>query len=109
VRTVKWRPDYECELAVVSNASAGTGSGSDGYEAPVEGGALGLSNPSSGVPKGRTDDPSVGGVGIGDPVEIWDVRRGWIAKWRVGGSAAEGGVYGKFLLFWAVLYVHSIR
>ncbi|KAF9475478.1 hypothetical protein BDN70DRAFT_883675 [Pholiota conissans] len=27
----------------------------------------------------------------GDAVEIWDVRRGWIAKWRVTGSASEGG------------------
>ena len=29
-----------------------------------------------------------------DAVEIWDVRRGWIAKWSVTGSAAEGGVTG---------------
>ncbi|KAG5220604.1 WD40 repeat protein [Salix suchowensis] len=28
----------------------------------------------------------------GDPIEIWDVRRGWIAKWSVNGSASEGGV-----------------
>jgi WD repeat-containing protein 24 len=31
----------------------------------------------------------------GDAVEIWDVRRGWIAKWSVTGSAAEGSVTGK--------------
>ena len=31
---------------------------------------------------------------MGDPVEIWDVRRGYIAKWTVRGSAAEGGVTG---------------
>lgn len=30
----------------------------------------------------------------GDAVEIWDVRRGWIAKWRVTGSANEGGATG---------------
>ena len=32
---------------------------------------------------------------VGDSVEIWDVRRGWIAKWSVTGSAGEGGVSGK--------------
>jgi WD repeat-containing protein 24 len=26
----------------------------------------------------------------GDAVEIWDVRRGWAAKWAIGGLAAEG-------------------
>lgn len=35
---------------------------------------------------------------LGDPVEIWDVRRGFIAKWTVRGSAAEGGVTGALLL-----------
>ena len=35
------------------------------------------------------------GKGQGDAVEIWDVRRGWIAKWEVGGSAGEGGVASK--------------
>jgi hypothetical protein len=35
--------------------------------------------------------------GRGDAVEIWDVRRGWIAKWAVGGSAAEGGVAGELV------------
>lgn len=30
----------------------------------------------------------------GDPVEIWDVRRGFVAKWRVNGSSAEGGLTG---------------
>ena len=36
------------------------------------------------------------GKGRGDAVEIWDVRKGWIAKWAVGGSNVEGGVAGKF-------------
>lgn len=30
----------------------------------------------------------------GDAVEIWDMRRGWIAKWSVSGSAMDGGVTG---------------
>ncbi|KIK71396.1 hypothetical protein GYMLUDRAFT_66603 [Collybiopsis luxurians FD-317 M1] len=29
--------------------------------------------------------------GVGDAAEIWDVRRGWIAKWSVRESAIEGG------------------
>jgi hypothetical protein len=41
---------------------------------------------------------SLGGKGkgfSGDAVKIWDVRRGWIAKWAVGESAIEGGVAGE--------------
>ena len=33
--------------------------------------------------------------GLGDSVEIWDVRRQYVAKWAVRGSAYEGGVTGK--------------
>jgi hypothetical protein len=36
---------------------------------------------------------------IGDSVEIWDVRRGWLAKWSVNKSAVEGGVTG-MLICW---------
>ena len=32
--------------------------------------------------------------GVGDSVEIWDVRRQYIAKWLVNNSAVEGGVTG---------------
>ncbi|KAJ3749970.1 hypothetical protein DFH05DRAFT_16582 [Lentinula detonsa] len=35
--------------------------------------------------------PASNDGGVGDAAEIWDVRRGWIAKWHVNGSAAEGG------------------
>ncbi|KAH9977109.1 hypothetical protein BGW80DRAFT_1287386 [Lactifluus volemus] len=83
VRRVRWRPGYECELAIVSNAEFGAGSISDvsasGSVADVE-----FEKPEVAPVKRRTD--------IGDPVEIWDVRRGYIAKWLVGGSAIEGGV-----------------
>ncbi|KAL0577975.1 SEA (Seh1-associated) complex subunit [Marasmius crinis-equi] len=30
--------------------------------------------------------------GAGDLAEIWDVRRGWIAKWQITGSAVDGGL-----------------
>jgi hypothetical protein len=36
--------------------------------------------------------PSIVG---GDAVEVWDVRSGWIAKWAVSESMAEGGVTGE--------------
>lgn len=39
-------------------------------------------------------DPNSSNLAVGDPVEIWDVRRGWIAKWCVTGSATDGGVTG---------------
>lgn len=31
---------------------------------------------------------------FGDAIEIWDIRRGWIAKWSVSGSGTECGVSG---------------
>jgi WD40 repeat protein len=87
VRRVRWRPGYECELAVASNAEFGVGTMSDVSDS----GTLvdDDSEKSEVAPmKGRTD--------IGNAVEIWDVRRGYIAKWQVGGSAIEGGVSGMF-------------
>ncbi|KAI0263800.1 hypothetical protein BC834DRAFT_1042684 [Gloeopeniophorella convolvens] len=83
VRRVRWRPGYECELAVVSNAEFGTGSMSDMGDSGGVDGVL-EEEPEAVPVKRRTD--------VGDAVEIWDVRRGYIAKWLVGGSAIEGGV-----------------
>lgn len=85
VRRIRWRPGYECELAVASNAEFGMGSMSDASDS----GSLvdaDLEKLEVAPTKRRTD--------IGNAVEIWDVRRGYIAKWQVGGSAIEGGVSG---------------
>ena len=71
MRRVLWRPEYECELAVVSNEDVGSG-GDGGF------GEFG----------GKGKELS------GDAVEIWDVRKRWITKWAVGGSAVEDGVAG---------------
>lgn len=108
-----WRPGYECEIAVVSNANAEFGSGNFSEltgpaPGPTYASALGSGSATVGV--GSTSNPPAsnraggtskegrergGGVsGIGDAVEIWDARRGWIAKWTVRGSAIEGGVTG---------------
>ena len=90
VRRVRWRPGYECELAVSSNAESGTGSMSDitdsGTIVDVD-----MEKPEAAPVKGRTD--------VGDAVEIWDVRRGHIAKWQVRGSSIEGGVTGASHLY----------
>lgn len=99
VRRVLWRPGYECELAVVSHAEFGTGSMQDMMATSPP---MGTSEEATMQQEGERDVdgatiPSVakGGNDSGDPVEIWDVRREWIAKWVVGGSAVEGGVTGK--------------
>ncbi|KAK0193592.1 hypothetical protein F5146DRAFT_1101535 [Armillaria mellea] len=113
VRQVQWRPSYECEIAIVSNAELGTGSNPDMSQPPALAGtvervnrALGLDlggrdasqngvnkDNSSGLASGfKTPKASNIVVGMGDAIEIWDVRRGWIAKWSVTGSAIEGGV-----------------
>jgi len=90
VHRVLWRPSFECEVAVVSNAGFGTSFGQD------------LLNPGESRPD-TADQTTVGQSGTGqtqsvsdarDAVEIWDVRRGFIAKWAVGESTVEGGVTG---------------
>ncbi len=77
-------------LAVASNAEFGTSSMSDitdsGTTVDVD-----LEKPEVAPVKRRTDK--------GDAVEIWDVRRGHIAKWQVGGSSIEGGVTGTSPLY----------
>lgn len=46
----------------------------------------------------------------GDLIEIWDVRRQWIAKWTIDGSSIEGGVSGKILsiLFYCFIINESV-
>ncbi|KIY64047.1 hypothetical protein CYLTODRAFT_359035 [Cylindrobasidium torrendii FP15055 ss-10] len=88
VRNVHWRPGYACELAVVSNSEFTTGSNPDL-------GAIGGVH-RSGSSLTMASDVALGKKPIagGDAVELWDARRGWVAKWCVSGSASEGGVTG---------------
>ncbi|KAF8982530.1 hypothetical protein BDQ17DRAFT_1394052 [Cyathus striatus] len=117
VRKVLWRPGYDCELTVVSNAEFSQGSESSeassvqsiasstagvapgiltrvgsglGLEAMMRG--IGGSNSSAGSVDGKPPTQLPSPVVQGDAIEIWDVRRGWVAKWSIPGSAAEGGV-----------------
>ena len=110
VRRVLSRPGYECEVAIISNGDFGIG-GDFGHGA-LSGGStpssIGLSTaigsprlPTTHLDRGtdgsRTPDErsrSVAPNDGSDPVEIWDVRRGHIAKWVVSGSAMDGGVTG---------------
>ncbi|KAF9266459.1 hypothetical protein L218DRAFT_69517 [Marasmius fiardii PR-910] len=128
VRHVRWRPSFNCEIAVVSNGDFGAGSNADmstptmpitslggnlqpppiastrmspnlglgldlgtpvprprSYSAVVATGAVAPTAPPRITMSGSTS-------GAGDSAEIWDVRRGWIAKWQIAGSAAEGGL-----------------
>jgi len=112
VRRVVWRPGYQCEIALVSSTELATGC-SDPSQPPP-----GSNNSDLLTRAGRLDSVLRGSSGgldsiyaakdkvpfqsrksnigfwSGDSVEIWDVRRGWIAKWSVTGSAGEGGVSG---------------
>lgn len=107
VRRVLWRPGYECELALVSNTEYGASEAQPppspasppGVLASV-GSSLGLDammragNENDKEKLVASDDKR--STSTGDAVEIWDVRRGWIGKWSVTGTAGDGGVNGMF-------------
>ncbi|KAF8627536.1 hypothetical protein AX15_004384 [Amanita polypyramis BW_CC] len=109
VRHVLWRPGHDCEIAVISNPElASTSTKTDvsqlpGLTAPF------LSRPASmhaldslvqvpDIEVQHSSTPPMEGKGSGfvptadDTIEIWDVRRGWIAKWSVRGSGTEGSL-----------------
>ncbi|THH12229.1 hypothetical protein EW145_g102 [Phellinidium pouzarii] len=112
VRRVAWRPGYETELAIASNNESGFDLSSkispsssiiipslnneipEAMSAQITSGGrnTNLASPTLG---GRDTVTSAGWNAIvksGDMIEIWDVRREWIAKWVVGSSNCEGGV-----------------
>lgn len=106
VRHARWRPGYECELALVSNA----GFGGLGQEAAGEAGtATPDVAPISSSPEVEVAAHAAAHrtVENGDPVEIWDVRRGYLAKWVLSGSSIEGGVTGRVLFYYAHQYLVS--
>lgn len=103
VRRVLWRPDYPCELALVSNAEFNGGSGAELLASPRMQNAT-PSFLSSAMPVSDPKDADSQSGSVGEAVEIWDVRRGWIAKWTVDTNAADGGVTGTYspcLWYWS--------
>ncbi|KJA20557.1 hypothetical protein HYPSUDRAFT_216934 [Hypholoma sublateritium FD-334 SS-4] len=85
IRRIAWRPGYECEIAIVSNNDYSTHT----LDAPGSSLSGGLT---PGLDAMKVVDPIKDKASSsGDAIEIWDVRRGWIAKWRVSGSASDGG------------------
>ncbi|VDC00205.1 unnamed protein product [Peniophora sp. CBMAI 1063] len=88
VRHARWRPGYECELALVSNVGLGC-LGQEGDRDSSE--TDGTITPDVDVGGSRQRRAVDGGFGS-DAVEIWDVRKGWLAKWVVPESTIEGGV-----------------
>ncbi|KAA1475838.1 hypothetical protein DENSPDRAFT_449486 [Dentipellis sp. KUC8613] len=92
VRRVLWRPSYECELAVVSNAEFGSNSNQDIFGGSQDGSDNAIIEQPKKTEGEEANAQTKVANDAGDAVEIWDVRRGYIAKWAVGGSAVEGGV-----------------
>ncbi|KAH8825127.1 hypothetical protein DL96DRAFT_1670347 [Flagelloscypha sp. PMI_526] len=95
VRRVQWRPGYPCELSVVSNAeltNAPTTAATIEASPDLEGTLAG--SPISRRPSVKAQSaPEITPLETaGDLAEIWDVRRGFVAKWIVNGSSAEGGI-----------------
>ena len=105
VRRVRWRPGYECELAVASSIDFDTGhktsstSGDNVASDAVVTGSPHVERAEAEEPLSAGEDEKVAQATnsrtVGDPVEIWDVRRGYVAKWALRGSAVEGGVTGQ--------------
>ncbi|KAF8553639.1 hypothetical protein OG21DRAFT_1485291 [Imleria badia] len=91
VRRVLWRPDYPCELALVSNAEFNGGSGAKLLASPRMQNATPSFLLSAMAASDSKDADSKCGL-VGEAVEIWNVRRGWIAKWTVDTSVSDGGV-----------------
>ena len=106
VRRMCWRPGYECELAVASSIDFDTGHKASASAQDVAA-DLGVMTGSPHVDRAEAEEslsagedekvtPATSNRTVGDPVEIWDVRRGYVAKWALRGSAVEGGVTGQF-------------
>lgn len=90
---------------MVSNAEFGVvesqQSSTVGINSPISksGSMIGLDSllrPTVGLAKEKPGSNETTPSKFGDSIEIWDVRRSWIAKWSVSGSGADSGVSGTF-------------
>lgn len=100
IRRVIWRPGNETELAIASTIESGFHLSSKLSSSPSEGLVghgdkiqLTASGLSGTAPVGKREPTGA----LGDLIEIWDVRRPWIAKWSVADSDREGGVSGELV------------
>ena len=108
VRRVSWRKGYNCEVAIVSNAESGGGISMEVPQSPDPSAVSSLARAIMPSPRiGFASVDAIEGAALNsdeagfitrtdgiDPIEIWDVRRSYIAKWVLIGSAIEGGVTG---------------
>ncbi|KAI5115697.1 hypothetical protein M0805_002561 [Coniferiporia weirii] len=114
VRKVVWRPGYETELAIASNNESGFSLSSKSVPSASVTVPNFLNKEVAETVTGQTNSGSGDGVSLsatlggsekamssaarnatsksGDMIEIWDVRRAWIAKWTIDNSSCEGGV-----------------
>jgi WD40 repeat protein len=107
VRRVLWRPEFPTEIAVVSNGDFG-GSSTELLASPrLQSATPSFINSSASLTELTKDKDSKGNGAVGDVLEIWDVRRSWIAKWTVEASASECGVTGRFLNYDSSLFGYS--
>ncbi|KIL58397.1 hypothetical protein M378DRAFT_112090 [Amanita muscaria Koide BX008] len=96
VRRILWRPGYECEIAVISNPDVSHMSSVAPSLLPR---TPGTDTATQSSEMEMQSTPNVESRGSGptsaaadDAIEIWDVRRGWVAKWSVRRSGAEGSL-----------------
>ena len=120
VRRVAWRPGYETELAIASSnehgystsavnpsMNASTHSNKEVAEIVNLTGHTGSSPGSSGSADSAPGSSNASTAGsenamstgrnvtiTDDMIEVWDVRRAWVAKWTLSGSSRDGGVTG---------------
>jgi len=112
VRHILWRPGYECEIAVVSNPELAPPAKTDVSKLAATPPFLSRSVSSSTIdtlstvtdtdslhpPVSPMENKGYASVPVvDDTIEIWDVRRAWVAKWSINGSGAEGSLAGTLL------------
>ena len=114
VRKVRWRPEFPTELAIISYSEAGiAGPGSSNTPAILSESSMSsspdkishltaASHAFEDVPVKMSDlgHSKTNNLKIyGDSIELWDVRRAWIAKWVAEKAHADGGVSGTAFFF----------
>ncbi|KLO18063.1 WD40 repeat-like protein [Schizopora paradoxa] len=125
IRRATWRPGHETELAIASNNSNDpvinniSSSSSTSSSHPKEGSEGASASSSSPVSSGFIENtrsnasacgsdvtPSASDFHSGSTIEVWDVRRSWLAKWTIQNNHQEGGVTDMLFADPHTLWVH---